>query len=125
MTGLVHDEQALAWQLRSAWINRRSIRLTLTENCAISMIVGRVSVVSVTGAFCTVDGWHVPVEAIRGIGKPLVTDKEAYARIMHDLKAETSCSFCEGKPVRNARGWIGLDQPETLPCPRCGKKAAA
>jgi hypothetical protein len=121
---LVHDEQALAWDLRAAWVNRRAVRLTLTENCVLSMIVGKVSAVSVTGAFVTVDGWHVPTEAIRAVGKPLVTDTEAYAHAMHDLKAESSCSFCEGKPVRNGRGWVALNEPGTVACPRCGKGGA-
>lgn len=121
---LVHTEQALAWELRAAWINRRAVRLSLAEHCVLATIVGKVSAVSVTGSFCTVDGWHVPTSVIRGIGKPLVTDTEAYAHAMHDLKAESSCTFCEGRPVRNARGWVAGGQPDATPCPRCGKGGA-
>lgn len=33
------------------------------------------------------------------------------------------CTFCYGKPVRNARSWISRpgDVPEFVPCPRCGQ----
>jgi hypothetical protein len=125
MTDLILDEQAVAWDLRAAWINRRAVRLTLAEHCVLTMIVGKVSTVSVTGAFAIVDGWHIPVEAIRGIGKPLIQDTEAYAHAMHDLKAASSCTFCEGKPVRNGRGWVALTEPPVVPCPRCGKGGAS
>jgi hypothetical protein len=124
MTDLILDEQAVAWDLRAAWIHRRAVRLTLTEACVLPTIVGKVSAVSVTGAFATVDGWHIPIAAIRGVGKPLVGDVEAYAHLMHDLSAESSCPFCEGKPVKNARAWVAANVPETVACPRCGKGGA-
>jgi hypothetical protein len=84
--GLILDEQRTANALRDAWLTRRQVRLTLTSNCMIRTVVGKVSSVAVTGAFATVDGWHVPTVNIEGLGKPTVGDVEAYARAMHDLR---------------------------------------
>jgi hypothetical protein len=35
-----------------------------------------------------VDGWHVPVAEVKGIGKPTLGDVEAYAHEMHRLREE-------------------------------------
>jgi hypothetical protein len=86
MADLVLDEQRTANALRDAWLTRKQVRLTLTRNCMIRTVVGRVSNVAVTGAFATVDGWHVPTVNIEGLGKPTVGDVEAYAQGMHDLR---------------------------------------
>jgi hypothetical protein len=83
---LVLDEQRTAAELRDYWLTRRQVRLTLDEHCIIATVVGRVSAVAVTGAFCTVDGWHVPTVNIRGVGKPTLVDLDAYAQAMHDLR---------------------------------------
>jgi hypothetical protein len=74
--------------LREAWLSRKMIRLTLTERCVIPTIVGRVTHVSVTSAHVVVDGWMVPVEQIRALGRPTAEDIGAYASQMHDLRTE-------------------------------------
>jgi len=79
-------EQSTAWDLRDAWWSRRDVRLTLTERCVIRTVVGRVSAVSVTGAFATVAGWHVPLTEVLGIGKPTLEDHAAYQRTMVRLR---------------------------------------
>lgn len=116
-------EQVIARTLRAAWANRRVVKVRLAERCAVPLIVGKVSSVSVTGVTATVDGWEITIADVLEIGKPLIQDTETYAQVMHDLRAETSCSFCEGRPVRNAAGWIAAEQPEFVPCPRCGREA--
>jgi hypothetical protein len=32
----------------------------------------------------------------------------------------TVCTFCNGKPVRNAAAWTSLDASKYAPWPRCG-----
>lgn len=92
MTGLARTEQATAWELRAAWGVAQDVRLTLTERAIIRTIVGRVSRVSVTGAFAVVDGWHVPIVDVLAVGKPTREDREAYAaeseRLMAQLAAD-------------------------------------
>jgi hypothetical protein len=92
VTGLARTEQATAWELRAAWGIGQHVRLTLTERAMIRTIVGRVSRVSVTGAFAVVDGWHVPIVEVLAVGKPTVEDREAYAaeseRLMAQLAAD-------------------------------------
>jgi hypothetical protein len=85
---LAHDERALAWELRKAWMLGNAVRLTLTDRCVVASVVGVVTHVAVTGAFVTVDGWHVPVSEVRGIGKPTVNDKDAYAATMKQLRSD-------------------------------------
>jgi hypothetical protein len=82
------SEQNTAWDLRSAWGTRRSVRLTMTERCMVRTIVGRVTRVSVTGAFAVIDGWHVPCDEVLGIGKPTLEDHTAYQREVRRLQAE-------------------------------------
>lgn len=52
----------------------------------IRSIVGKVSAVSVTGAFATIDGWHIPLDEVLGIGRPTLTDHERYAGEMLRLR---------------------------------------
>lgn len=82
------DDQRVAWELREAWLARRQVRLTLSERCVIRTVVGTVKAVAVTGAFATVDGWHVPVTEVQGVGKPTIGDIDAYAHEMHRLREE-------------------------------------
>lgn len=86
MSDLILDVNRLANDLRDAWLGRRQVRVTLTERCVIRTIVGRVSSVAVTGAFALIDGWHVPVEEVMGVGKPTIGDVATYADLMHDLR---------------------------------------
>lgn len=86
MTVPTKDEQATAWELRRSWWSRSDVRLTLTERCLIRTIVGKVSAVAVTGAFVTVDGWHIPTVEIRGVSRPTLGDRERYAREMRRLR---------------------------------------
>lgn len=88
MTDLVHDETRLAWQLREAWLARKQVRVTLTERCVIRTIVGTVKAVAVTGAFATIDGWHIPISEVMGVGKPTINDVDHYADEMHRLREE-------------------------------------
>lgn len=81
-----HDERALAWQLRGAWARRREVRLTLTDRCMIGTVVGYVSHVAVTGAFLTVDGWHVPISEVLGVARPTVADRDHYIAEMRQLR---------------------------------------
>ena len=74
--------------LREAWLSRRLVRVTLTRRCATSVVVGRVSAVSVTGDGVTIDGWHVPVGAITDIGRATLGDLEDYAHAMHALREQ-------------------------------------
>jgi hypothetical protein len=89
VSDLILDANRLAGALRVAWLNRRQVRVTLTERCVIRTIVGRVSSVSVTGSFALVDGWHVPVGEVVGVGKPTLGDLESYAHGMHVLRLES------------------------------------
>jgi hypothetical protein len=43
VSDLILDANRLAGALRVAWLNRRQVRVTLTERCVIRTIVGRVS----------------------------------------------------------------------------------
>src|SRR3954465_2736151 len=45
-----YGEPGPARELREAWLARRRLLVTLTDRCAVPMIVGRVACVSVTGA---------------------------------------------------------------------------
>lgn len=74
------------WELRTAWAQRRDVRLTLTASCMIRTVVGTVDRVAATGAFVVVDGWHVPVSHIEAIGKPTFNDREAYQRKMRSAE---------------------------------------
>ena len=31
------------------------------------------------------------------------------------------CTFCHGRPVRNAAAWVSLHAPKYAACPRCGR----
>lgn len=86
MTQPAKREQSTAWDLRTAWGGRRDVRLTLSERCMIRTIVGKVSAVSVTGAFATIDGWHIPLVEVLGVGRPTLDDHARYAQEMHDLR---------------------------------------
>lgn len=70
MTGVVRPEAAVAWELRGHWVARRTIVVTLTPRCLVDRIEGRVSHVSVTGAFAVIDGWHVPTVDVLAIHRP-------------------------------------------------------
>jgi hypothetical protein len=69
------SEQQVAWELRGHWISQRRIVLTLTERCMVRRVEGRVSYVSVTGAFAVIDGWHVPCAEILGVARPHFTQE--------------------------------------------------
>ena len=86
MSRVAKREQSTAWDLRSAWGTGRDVRLTLTKRCMVATVVGRVSYVSVTGAFAVVDGWHVPCADVRGIGRPTIEDRERYQRCVLELR---------------------------------------
>jgi hypothetical protein len=75
-------EQNTAWDLRAAWANNTRVRVTLSEACMLKTIVGKVSRVAVTGAFVVIDGWHIPTDQVRGIGKPTNEDSDAYAQAL-------------------------------------------
>jgi hypothetical protein len=79
-------EQSTAWELRKAWTSRQDVRLTLSPRCMLRTIVGRVSYVSVTGAFVVVDGWHIPCIDIDATGKPTIPDREGYEKTMDGLR---------------------------------------
>jgi hypothetical protein len=96
---LVLDEQRTATAIRDAWLARQKVRLTLSERCMVRTIVGRPTHVAVTGAFVTIDGWHVPTVEIKGVGKPTVGDVEAYAHAMQLLREDV------GAPVKVTDGW--------------------
>ena len=81
-------EQDTAWEMRTAWGSHKEVRLTLTGRCTLRTIVGHVSAVSVTGAFVTVDGWHVPTVEILGTGRPTIADRDAYTAEMARLRSE-------------------------------------
>jgi hypothetical protein len=82
------NEQSTAWDLRAAWGTRHAVRLTMSDRCMVGTIVGRVKRVSVTGAFAVIDGWHIPCDEVRGIGKPTINDHEVYQREVRRLQAE-------------------------------------
>lgn len=90
MTAPAKREQSTAWDLRTAWGGSRAVRLTLTERCMIGTIVGKVSSVSVTGAFATIDGWHIPLVEVLGVGRPTLDDHERYAKEMRRLRTDGS-----------------------------------
>ena len=77
-----------AIRLREAWLARRIVRVALRPDCVIPMVVGRVTGVSVVDGAVFVDGWHVPLSAVVGVGKPTLADVENYAHAMHALREE-------------------------------------
>lgn len=81
-------EQSTAWELRGAWGSQQDVRLTLTKRCVPRTIVGRVTRVSVTGAFAIVDGFHVPCAEVRATGKPTIEDRDRYARHLARLRKQ-------------------------------------
>lgn len=87
MSRVAKREQSTAWDLRAAWGLGRDVRLTLTKRCMIATVVGRVTYVSVTGAFAVVDGWHIPCADVRGIGRPTIEDKDNYQSRVAELRA--------------------------------------
>lgn len=73
--------------LRDAWLTREPIFVALYERrCVVPTVVGRVSAVAVTGAWVTVDGWHVPLDAIRAVHMPTTEQTREYAHRMHELR---------------------------------------
>lgn len=81
----------LATSLRDAWLARRPVRVDLyPDRCLVAFIVGRVSCVAVTGAWATVDGWHVPLEFVREVRSPNGADTADYAHLMHDLREQAN-----------------------------------
>jgi hypothetical protein len=81
-------ERHVAEELRRAWFTRQQVRVTLSDKSTIDVIVGRVSSVSVTGAYSTIDGWQVPTEEIVQLSKPTIGDLNAYADEMHQLRVK-------------------------------------
>jgi hypothetical protein len=84
-----YDEPGPARELREAWLARRRLLVTLTDRCAVPMIVGRVACVSVTGATSVIDGWTIPTAEIESIVPATNDDADAYADLMHALRQET------------------------------------
>lgn len=78
MSTLVKDEQRLVWEARKLWAKRGDVRVTIDRTAIVSPIVGTIERVSVTGAFIVVDGWHVPMYAVKAFGKPTYGDREDY-----------------------------------------------
>lgn len=70
MTSLERAEQAIAWELRGYWMARRSVACRLSDRCLTDRVSGRVSYVSVTGAFAVIDGWHIPCADILSVHRP-------------------------------------------------------
>jgi hypothetical protein len=56
------------------------------NRCAVSMIVGRVACVSVTGATAVIDGWTIPVDEVQSICLATDTDADLYAHLMHAMR---------------------------------------
>jgi hypothetical protein len=78
--------EGMAWTLRDAWLTRRLVRVTLSERCSVPFIVGRISAVSVTGTWATIDGWHVPIGQVRDVAHPTHDEVGQYAHLMHQLR---------------------------------------
>lgn len=76
---LVRAESDVCWELRVCWVQRRRVRLTLTDRCVVPRVIGRVTRVAPSGAFAVCDGWHIPVGEILAIGHPVLEEVEAYA----------------------------------------------
>lgn len=77
-----------AKELRDAWLSRRRVLVTLSDRCAVPMIVGRVACVSVTGATANIDGWTIPVAEVEHVCRATSDDADAYADQMHALRRE-------------------------------------
>lgn len=77
-----------ARELRRAWLGRRRVMVTLSEHCAIPLIVGRVASVSVTGATAVIDGWVIPVEEVESISPATNADADVYADSMHVMREQ-------------------------------------
>lgn len=75
-----------AKELRDAWLSRRRVLVTLSDRCAVPMIVGRVACVSVTGATANIDGWTIPVAEVEGICSATNDDDCDYSSMMHALR---------------------------------------
>jgi hypothetical protein len=63
-------EQAIAWELRGAWISRRRVVVTLSDRCTVRRLEGRVTYVAVSGAYVKIAGWHVPTVDVLGVVSP-------------------------------------------------------
>lgn len=85
MTDLERGELRLVWEARKLWAQRRKVRVTMDGRAVVTPIVGLIERVSVTGAFIVVDGWHVPMYAVKAFGKPTVADIEAYVDALRAL----------------------------------------
>lgn len=111
----------IADALRSAWLDRRTVRVALSAHCDVPMIVGRVAHVSVTATVATIDGWHVPVDEILDVAAPTEEEADRYADLMmHLRRGDGSCAHCHDRGAA-AAAWVdGCWRPPGA-CPRCGR----
>lgn len=114
----------IADALRSAWLERRHVRVALSAHCDIPLVVGRVAHVSVTATQATVDGWMVPTSEVLDVAPPTAEEIDRYADLMHYLReGVTGCNFCRGRPVQEAAVWVDGTWRPPESCPRCGRTA--
>lgn len=74
--GLPTDK--IVWDLRGIWARAQPCRLMLSERCVVRMVMGPLTRISVTGAFCVVDGWHIPCEDILAVTIPTRVQLDEY-----------------------------------------------
>ena len=92
MSGLERPAASIVWDLRKWWAARDvDVCLTLEPRCMVTTVIGRVTKVSVTGAFVEVDGWHIPTDVILRVERALVEQAEAY----RDAQAEAALAAGE------------------------------
>lgn len=113
----------IADALRTAWLERRHVRVRLSAHCDLPMIVGRVSHVSVTATVVTIDGWHVPVSEVVDVAAPTEADADHYADLMHHLRlGDGTCTHCHHPSA--AVAWVDGCWRPPGECPRCGRVRA-
>lgn len=67
---LVRPEESISWELRGAWIQQKRVALSLDERCRWPRIEGQVQRVAATGTSVTIDGWHIPMDAVLAVHFP-------------------------------------------------------
>jgi hypothetical protein len=69
-TQVERSEQDVAWDVRGRWAAHKRVVLTLSDRCMVQRVEGVIEYVAVTGAYCIVDGWHIPMIDVVGVAAP-------------------------------------------------------
>lgn len=75
---LTRQQAAFVWDLRGYWGQGTVVTATLDNRCLLPNVVGRVTRVSVTGAFAVIDGWHLPMDHVLRVERATVEQKDQY-----------------------------------------------